>query len=325
MKILFMGTPDFARESLDKLYQAGYEICGVVTPPDRPSGRGMKLIPSPVKEYAIEKNFKLFQPEKISNNTEFKEEIKSLQPDLVCVVSYGVILPKSFLEIPPKGCINVHPSMLPKYRGSAPIQWAVLNGDKTTGVTIMYLNEKMDAGDIIIQEETEIGENETSGELWNRLSTVGARLLLESVKKIEAGTVERIKQPEEFTLAPMLNKEMAKINWNEKKAFEIKNLVRGLNPIMGTFSFLNNKKIKFWKVEILSEKEFIDEVKDLDYKNPQDAANGEVVFSNSKKGLYIKVIDGIVSVIEIQGENAKKMNILDFLRGNTIEKGMFFN
>jgi len=146
-----MGTPDFAKESLENLYDAGYEVCGVVTTPDRPAGRGMKMVASPVKEYAISKNLKVFQPEKITNNTEFKSEIKKLNPDLVCVVSYGVILPKSFLKIPKYGCINVHPSMLPKYRGSAPIQWAILNGDKTTGVTIMYLNEQMDAGDIILQ------------------------------------------------------------------------------------------------------------------------------------------------------------------------------
>ncbi len=324
MKILFMGTPDFARESLDSLYQAGYEICGVVTPPDRPSGRGMKLIPSPVKEYALEKGLKLFQPEKIANNTEFKDEIKALAPDLVCVVSYGVILPKSFLKIPPKGCINVHPSMLPKYRGSAPIQWAVLNGDKTTGVTIMYLNEQMDAGDIIVQEETEIGEYETSGELWNRLSTVGARLLVESVKKIEDGTVTRTVQPEEFTLAPMLDKAMSKIDWNEKNSIEIKNLVRGLNPIMGTYSFINGKKIKFWKVFILKNEEFLKQAEGLEYKNPNDAKNGEVILSNSKKGLFIKAKDAIVSIIEIQGENAKKMDVKDFLRGNNISVGEIF-
>lgn len=242
MKILFMGTPDFARDSLDKLYSNGYEICGVVTVPDRPAGRGMKMLASPVKEYAIEKNLKLFQPEKISNNDEFKNEIRSLEPDLVCVVSYGVILPKSFLKIPPLGCINVHPSMLPKYRGSAPIQWAVLNGDKTTGVTIMYLNEKMDAGDIITQEEVEIGADETSGELWNRLSKIGADLLEKSVKDISNGIIKRTPQPEEFTLAPMLDKEMSKIDWNIKNALEIKNLVRGLNPIMGAYSFLEGKK-----------------------------------------------------------------------------------
>jgi len=294
MKILFMGTPDFARESLDKLYNAGYEICGVVTVPDRPSGRGMKLVSSPVKEYALEKNFKIFQPEKITNNTEFKEEIKALKPDLVCVVSYGVILPKSFLKIPPLGCINVHPSMLPKYRGSAPIQWAILNGDKTTGVTIMYLNEQMDAGDIIMQKEVDIGEDETTGELWDRLSTIGAELLLESVKQIENETVKRIVQPEEFTLAPMLDKEMSKINWQEKESYQIKNLVRGLNPIMGTYSFLNGKKVKFWKVQNFSKDEFSNISQGFEHLEYDETNEGTVIMVNEKKGLYIKAKGGVI-------------------------------
>lgn len=317
MKILFMGTPDFAKESLENLYDSGYEICGVVTTPDRPSGRGMKLVASPVKEYAISKDLKVFQPEKITNNTEFKSEIKKINPDLVCVVSYGVILPKSFLKIPKYGCINVHPSMLPKYRGSAPIQWAILNGDKTTGVTIMYLNEQMDAGDIILQKEVEISEDETTGELWNRLSSIGAKLLLRSVKQIENGTVTRTKQPEEFTLAPMLNKEMSKIDWNVKNSYEIKNLVRGLNPIMGTYSYLKDKKVKFWKVNILD----ISKIKEEYNIDNLEVENGTVLLANEKIGLFIKTKDGIISVLEIQGENAKKMNINDFLRGNKISVG----
>lgn len=319
-----MGTPDFARESLDKLYNSGYEICGIVTVPDRPSGRGMKLIPSPVKEYALEKKIKIFQPEKITNNTEFKEEIKELKPDLVCVVSYGVILPKSFLKIPPMGCINVHPSMLPKYRGPAPIQWAILNGDKNTGVTIMYLNEQMDAGDIIKQKEVEIGEDETTGELWNRLSTIGADLLLESVRNIEAGTATRTHQSEEFTLAPMLDKEMSKIDWKEKESYQIKNLVRGLNPIMGTYSFFNGKKVKFWKVKSLSKEEFINIAQGFEHLEYETSTEGTVIMVNEKKGLYIKAKGGIISVIEIQGENAKRMNIGDFLRGNKIILGEKF-
>lgn len=318
MKILFMGTPDFAKESLEKLLENGYEICGVVTTPDRPAGRGMKLVASPVKEYAISKNLRVFQPEKITNNTEFKDEIKKLEPDLVCVVSYGIILPKSFLKIPKLGCINIHPSMLPKYRGPAPIQWAILNGDKKTGVTIMYLNEQMDAGDIIVQKEVEIDDDETTGELWNRLSGLGAKLLLDTVKNIENGKAKRIPQPEEYTLAPMLNKEMSKIDWKNKSAKEIKNLVRGLNPIMGTFTFLNGKKIKFWKVKVLDEK-MIDFNIDIDNKS-----YGEVLLSDSKKGLFIKAKDGIISVLEIQGENAKRMSISDFLRGNQISVGQIF-
>lgn len=321
MKILFMGTPDFARESLDNLYNAGFEICGVVTQPDRPSGRGMKLVASPVKEYAIEKGLKLFQPEKISNNDEFKNEIKELTPDLVCVVSYGVILPKSFLKIPALGCINVHPSMLPKYRGPAPIQWAILNGDKETGVSIMYLDAGMDSGDIILQEKVEIGDDETTGELWNRLSGIGARLLTKVVTDISNGIIERTPQPEEFVLAPMLDKEMSKINWQEKTSNEIKNLVRGLNPIMGTYTFLNGKKIKMWKVQIVSAEELQEK---NNIENVKDLRPGTVVLSNEKQGLFIKTIDGVISVLEIQGENAKRMPIGDFLRGNKIEAGEIF-
>lgn len=324
MKILFMGTPDIARESLENLYNAGFEICGVVTAPDRPAGRGMKLISSPVKEYAIEKNIKVFQPEKIVNNTEFKDEIKSLELDLVCVVAYGVILPKSFLKIPKFGCINLHPSMLPNYRGPAPIQWAILNGDKKTGVTIMYLNEKMDAGDIIVQKEVEIGEDETTGDLWNRLSGLGAKLLLQVVNNISIGKIERTPQPEEFTLAPMLNKEMAKINWNEKDVAQIKNLVRGLNPIMGTYTFWQDKKIKFWKVQNLSENEYLEIVNNVEHLEYEKEENGTVLLSNEKKGLFIKAINGVISVLEIQGENAKRMNIGDFLRGNSISIGEKF-
>ena len=324
MKVLFMGTPDISRNALEEIDKAGFEIIGVVTQPDRPSGRGMKVIYSPVKEYALEKGFKIFQPEKISKNDEFKDEIKALNPDLVVVVSYGVILPKSFINIPKLGCINLHPSMLPKYRGPAPIQWAILNGDEKTGVTIMYINEKMDAGDIIVQEEVDIDPDETTGDLWNRLSKIGARMLVESMKKVEDGTVTRTVQPEEYTLAPFLDKEMSKINYEEKTSKEIKNLVRGLNPIMGTYSFLKDKKIKFWLVDSLSEEKFEEIVNGNDHKKYNDAIPGEVLFSSDRVGLFIKAKEGIISVLEIQGENAKKMNVKDFLRGNKIEIGEIF-
>lgn len=214
--------------------------------------------------------------------------------------------------------------MLPNYRGPAPIQWAVINGDTKTGVTIMYLNEGMDSGDIITQQEVDINENETTGELWDRLSSIGAELLLKSVQNINNGIIERTPQGGEFTLAPMLNKEMSKIDWNAKKSIEIKNLVRGLNPIMGTYTFLNSKKVKFWRVDILSIEEYENQVSDFEHLNANKAENGTVLFANDKKGLYIKAIGGIVSVLEIQGENAKRMNIKDFLRGNKIELGEIF-
>ena len=269
MKIVFMGTPDFARDSLSAIYDAGHEITAVVTVPDKPKGRGMKLIPCEVKEYAIEKNIKVYQPEKLRENKEIVDTLKDINPDVICVVAYGKIIPKEILEIPKYGCVNVHPSLLPQYRGSAPIQWAILNGDKETGVTTMYLDEGMDSGDIILRTKTPIDKDETSGELWDRLSKIGAELLVETLEKIENKTAPRIKQPKEFTLAPMIEKSQAKIDWKSKTAQEIKNLVRGLNPIMGAYSVLNEKKIKFWKVDKLSIEEFINkypEFKEYEYR-----------------------------------------------------------
>ena len=323
MKILFMGTPDFAENSLEAIYNAGYDIVGVVTNPDKPKGRGMKMIASPVKEFAIQKNLTIYQPLNVRKNEDFINEIKLLNPDAICVVAYGKILPKEILEIPKKGCINVHGSLLPKYRGAAPIQWAVLNGDKTTGITTMYMDEGMDTGDMILKEEVEIGEDETTGELWERLARIGGELLVKTLKLIQNDNAPRIKQGENFTIAPMLNKEMAKIEWEKKTAYEIKNLVRGLNPIMGAYSFLDNKKIKFWKVDTISFENFSSELS-IDIQSIEESENGTVLVSDSKKGLYIKAKKGIVKVIEIQGENAKKMSIQDFLRGNKIDFGKKF-
>lgn len=312
MKIIFMGTPDFAKESLEALYNAKYEILAVVTNPDRPKGRGMKMIASPVKEFALEKGIKIYQPEKVRNNEEFISEIKALKPDVICVVAYGKILPKEILEIPSKGCINVHGSLLPKYRGAAPIQWAVLNGDKKTGVTTMYMDVGMDTGDMILKQETQIGEDETTGELWERLSKIGGDLLVKTLKEIENKTAPRIKQGDDFTMAPMLDKSMAKIDWENKTALEIKNLVRGLNPIMGAYTFLNGKKIKFWKVDVAKDI-FADG--DMEFMK-----NGTVIVSDKRDGIYIKTKDGILKVLEVQGENAKKMPIQDYLRGNQINE-----
>ena len=243
-----MGTPDFALESLKAIDEAGYPILGVVTNPDRPKGRGMKMIASPVKEYALQKGFSVEQPEKIRNNEEFIQKISQMQPDVICVVAYGKILPKSILEIPKYGCINVHGSLLPQYRGAAPIQWAVINGEKVTGVTTMYMDVGMDTGDMILKEEVAIGEEETTGELWERLSKVGGKLLVKTLEQIEKGTARREKQGENFSIAPMLDKSMAKIDWENQTAKQIKDLVRGLNPIMGAYTFHEGKKIKFWRV-----------------------------------------------------------------------------
>lgn len=322
LNVVFMGTPDFARDSLKALYEAKYNILAVVTNPDKPKGRGMKLLPSPVKEYAIEKKLKLYQPEKIRNNEEFIKEVKELKPDVICVVAYGKILPKELLEIPKLGCVNVHPSLLPKYRGSAPIQWAILNGDKKTGVTTMYMEEQLDSGDIILQEEIEIGDNQTTGEVWNILSQKGANLLVKTLELFKNKTAPRIKQGDNYTIAPMLEKSDSKIDWENKTAVQIKNLVRGLNPIMGAYAILNGKKIKFWNVEVVTVDEFTNkfsEFKSYKQRLIYEVASGAVVYVDYKESIYIKANEGIIKVNEIQGENAKKMSTADFLRGNKIE------
>lgn len=385
MKIVFMGTPDFAKESLEAVYNSKNEVLAVVTNPDKPKGRGMKMIASPVKEFALEKDLKIYQPIKVRNNTEFIEEIKALNPDLLCVVAYGKILPKELLDIPKYGAINVHGSLLPEYRGAAPIQWAVLNGDKRTGITTMFMDIGMDTGDMILKEETEIGEDETTGELWDRLSKIGAKLLVKTIEKIEQAKeqieqeedknkqektksvtnnnlksnncenmnnnlseknettqndycktnneiLEKVKkivgaekQGENYTLAPMIEKEMAKIDWN-KKSKEIKNLVRGLNPIMGAYSFLNDKKIKFWKIDIMPIEELekiFPEIKEYESRMKK-LEPGTIAFADNKKGIFIKTGDGFIKVLELQGENAKKMDYKNFLNGNKLQAGEIF-
>lgn len=323
LNIVFMGTPDFAKESLEAITEAGHHILAAVTNPDKPKGRGMKMIASPVKEYALEKGYTIYQPEKVKNNVELIEQIKALKPDVICVVAYGKILPQEILDIPKQGCINVHGSLLPKYRGAAPIQWAVLNGDKTTGITTMFMDIGMDSGDMILKQEVEIGENETTGELWERLSKLGGKLLIKTLELIEKGEAPREKQSENYTLAPMLNKEMAQINWESKTALEIKNLVRGLNPIMGAYTFLEGKKLKLWKVLNLNYEQFLEiheEMKEYSYKLPE-ITEGTILLADEKQGLFIKAKEGIIQVLEIQAENAKRMNINDFLRGNKLQAG----
>jgi methionyl-tRNA formyltransferase len=321
LKILFVGTPDFAVVSLDSIVKAGHEIVGVITAPDKPKGRGMKLAMSEVKEYSLEKNIPIFQPEKIRNNPDFIEEIRNLHADIGVVVVYGKILPKEFLDLFEYGCINVHPSLLPKYRGAAPIQWAIINGDQKTGVCTMYLDVGMDDGDVILKNETPIGENETAGELWDRLSKMGAEMLVETLDNISHGIIKRFPQEGEVVLAPKIDKELSKIDWNKQTASEIKNLVRGLTPGLGAYSNIENKKIKFWKVDCLSNDDFKTK---FEINNLEAFSNGTVLVSSDKIGLYIKTKSGIISVLEIQGENSKKMNINEFLRGTKIGVGNIF-
>ena len=365
MRIVFMGTPDFAVESLSAIYNAGHEILGVVTNPDKPKGRGMKMIASPVKEFAVEHNLKVYQPIKIKKNEEFYNEMYNLKPDLFCVVAYGKILPNDILEIPKYGAINVHGSLLPKYRGAAPIQMAVINGDEETGVTTMFMDAGMDTGDMILSEKVKIGDDETTGELWDRLSKIGARLLVKTLEKIEKETnnkeikelesklndetnkdfidekaerkveknsekkveenikeklkenikelVGARKQGDNFTVAPMLTKEMAEIDWN-KTGREIHNLVRGLSPKIGAYTFYNGKKIKIWKTQIIKE----DELEEI-IKNSANSKNGEIILADKKNGIVVKTPDGAIRILEIQAENSKRMTSKDFLNGNRLE------
>ena len=310
MNIVFMGTPDFAVESLKSLYEAGHNILAVVSQPDKPSGRGMKLIPTPTKEFALEKGIKVYQPEKVKNNEEFINELKSLNPDVMVVVAYGKILPVEILEIPKYGCINVHGSLLPKYRGAAPIQWSIINGDEETGITTMYMDKGMDTGDMLLKEVIKIEDNDTYGTLYEKLKSLGGKLIVDTLKAVESGEIQREKQPEEFTVAPMIFKENCKIDWN-KSALEIRNLVRGVNPAPGAWTTLDDNVYKIWSCEIINRGAL-----NIDESNIEP---GTVVVSNSKEGLVIATGENYISVKEIQAPNAKRMNILDYLRGKTID------
>lgn len=338
MRIVFMGTPDFAKVSLEGLYNSGHEILAVVTNPDKPKGRGMKLLASPVKEYALEKGFKIYQPIKVRKNEEFINEVRGLNPDVLVVVAYGKILPKEILEIPKYGAINVHGSLLPKYRGAAPIQWAVINGEAETGITTMFMDEGMDTGDMILKESTKIGEDETTGELWERMSYIGSKLLVQTLEKIDnikekdklsfeelKIIVGAEKQGEDFSVAPMLQKEIAKIDWS-KSGIEIKNLVRGLNPIIGAYSMLNGKKIKFWKVDLVTNNEIEREFPETkEYaERISKIENGTILFADKKKGIFVKTNDVAIALLELQGENSKKMDFKSFLNGNNVEAGEIF-
>ncbi len=301
MRVIFMGTPDFAVPTLDQIIKDGHEVVAVVTQPDRSKNRGMKLDFSPVKECAISHNINVLQPEKLRKNNEFLEKYKELNPDVTVVVAYGQILPKTVLEIPKYGCINVHGSLLPNYRGAAPIQWAVINGEKTTGITTMYMDTGLDTGDMILKSEVEIGKEETAGELYERLSVIGASLLSDTLKLVEEGKAPREKQPEEFTYAPMLTKELGNIDWNKTSA-QIDSLVRGVNPWPGAFTEINGKKFKVHKV------------KSVDWRG----VPGSVIKADPKEGLIIATGDGALELVEIQPENKKRMFAKDYLRGNKI-------
>ena len=304
IKVVFMGTPEFARESLKGLYEAGFNVVGCYTNPDKPSGRGMKLKASAVKEYALEKNIPVFQPKKLRKNDEVLEQLKELNPDVIAVVAYGKILPREILELPKYGCINVHGSLLPKYRGAAPMQWALINGEEKTGITTMFMDVGMDTGDMLLKEEIEIKDEYNLESIHDILMQIGSKLLVETIDKVVDGTIVRIPQPEEGTNAPMITRKMTKIDFS-KKPREIFNFVRGLSPFPGTYMELEDgRKFKVFDVDYI-EDESIDST----------VEPGDILLM-SKDSLYIRCKNGYIMVKQIQPENSKRMDIKAFMAGN---------
>ena len=302
--IVFLGTPDFAVPSLKALVENGYNVKAVFTQPDRPKGRGNKMQFSPVKEYALSQGIPVYQPDKIRKE-ENARILKELKPDLMITAAFGQILSEENLQSAPLGCVNVHGSLLPCYRGSSPIQWAVINGEKVTGITTMYTDIGVDCGDIILQRTLEIGENETAGELFDRLMYLGAEVLIDTVKLIESGTAPRTKQDHsKATHYPMLNKEMGNIDFSRSSS-EIKNLVRGLNPWPVAWTRCGDDIIKIYSVSVLDEK--------------SDKAPGTVLCADNKNGLKVATGDGVISIDVLQFSGKKAMDAKTYFVGNKLK------
>ena len=301
MRVVFMGTPDIAATCLKKVLGDGFEVVGVWTQPDRPKGRGMKLVQSPVKELALANDIPVFQPENFRADEDV-QALRDLNPDVVAVVAYGRILPQRVLDIPTKGCVNIHASILPEYRGSAPYQWAVLDGKKETGVTAQHMVREMDAGDIIDVAKTPIGENETAGELLDRLAVLGADLLSRTLTAFDEGTVTRTPQdPAGISFAPMLDKSMCPIDWC-KTAQQVHDQVRGLHPWPIATMELKGKKFKVHATRIV-----------------EGAGQPGEILGLTKTGLKIACGEGAVEVISLQAEGGKRMAAPDYFRGHPLE------
>jgi len=308
MRVIFMGTPDFAVGTLEEIVKAGHEVVLVVTQPDKPRGRSGALQFPPVKECAVVHGIEVFQPKKIREE-ENVEYLRKYNADIIVVAAFGQLLPKSILDMPKYGCINVHASLLPKYRGAAPIQWSVINGDAVTGVTIMQMDIGMDTGDMIAKKEVVIGEEETGGGLFDKLAEVGAKLCVDTMVEIENGTATRTPQNHnEATHVSMISKELGDINW-DKPAVQIERLVRGLNPWPSAFTRLDGKTFKIWKARVID-------------KNT-DMPAGSVCHVD-KGVLEVQTAEGVLSLLEVQLEGKKRMEIDAFLRGYNIQKGTHF-
>lgn len=310
MKTVFMGTPDFAVPPLKALVEAGYEVAAVVTQPDKPKGRGKTLMPTPVKEEALMHEIPVYQPKRVRNNEEFLETLKEINPDIIIVAAFGQIIPKEILELPKFGCINIHASLLPKYRGAAPIQQAVIDGEKESGVTIMKMGEGLDTGDMISQIVIPLDKEETGGSLFGKLAQAGAELLIKTLPSIEQGTAVAEKQPEESPTpyAAMITKQMGLLDFT-KSAETLERLVRGMNPWPSAYTFVNGKTLKVWKSSVSQE--------------TSDAQPGTVILTD-KAGIHVACKEGVLLLTEVQLEGKKRMDAETFLRGYHMEQGTVF-
>ena len=309
MRVIFMGTPDFSVGILEEILAAGHEVVLVVTQPDKPKGRGKAMQYSPVKEAALAHGLEVYQPKKI-REAECVEYLRSYQPDIMVVAAFGQILSKEILDMPRYCCLNVHASLLPKYRGAAPIQWAVINGDKVSGVTTMRMDTGIDTGDMIDKTEVILAEDETGGSLFDRLAEAGAKLCVASMKKIEDGTAVYTKQDEtKATHVGMIEKRFGRINW-KLGAVEIERLIRGLNPWPSAYTYVDGKMLKIWKASV------------IDGGDPKKAG---CILKADGKDLQIQTGDGILAVEELQLEGKKRMPAADFLRGYTLLEGSYID
>lgn len=310
MNIIFMGTPDFAIPALKTLIESEHLVSAVFTQPDKPKGRGHKLTPPPVKVLAEQNGITVYQPNSLKKNAdEYISIINDIKPDIIVVAAYGKILPKEVLDIPTFGCVNIHGSLLPKYRGAAPIQWAVLNGDEETGITTMLMNEGLDTGDILMTEKTEIGENETASELFERLSLMGAELILKTIENLQKGKITSKKQDNsKATYAQMLSKDLSNIDFN-RPVYEVHKKICGLSDWPCAVTSINGKRLKIYRSEIVS-------------NTKPDAEPGEII---NEKDFTVACVDGSIRFVEVQAEGSKRMKSEDYLRGKPVTKGTILN
>ncbi len=310
MRVVFMGTPDFAVGTLEAIIAAGHEVVGVVTQPDKPQGRSKSLVPTPVKAAALAHGLEVYQPTRIRNE-ESVQTVREMKPDVIVVVAFGQLIPKEILEMAPYGCLNVHASLLPAYRGAAPIQWAVLNGDKESGVTIMRMDEGLDTGDMISKVIIPLDKKETSESLFDKLAEAGAKLLVDTLPSVMDGTAVYEKQPEESTTAyaGMIKKQMGQVDWT-RPAVEIERLVRGMNSWPSAFTKLDGKTLKIW---------------DSHVENEDQTGEAGKVLRADKTGIYVQTGLGVLCIEELQLEGKKRMTVDAFLRGYTMKPEAFLN